>query len=108
MLLSVAFVRSEDVGQGWSLTLRALFYATPILYTLAILPEWIRPLINANPLSPIIEYLRVWIIDPQGETPVDLLGLGEGLLIPLAVTVGIALAGFFWFKRDAPRLAEAL
>ncbi len=35
MLLSVAFVRSEDVGQGWSLTLRALFYATPILYTLA-------------------------------------------------------------------------
>ena len=108
MLLSVAFVRTEDVGQGWSLTLRALFYATPILYTLAILPEWIQPLINANPLSPIIEYLRVWIIDPGGETPVDLLGVGEGLLIPLAVTVGIALAGFFWFKRDAPSLAEAL
>ncbi len=108
MLLAVAFVRSEDVGQGWSLTLRALFYATPILYTLAILPEWIQPLINANPLSPIIEYLRIWIVDPNGETPVDLLGVGEGLLIPLAVAVAIGLTGFFWFKRDAPKIAEAL
>ncbi len=108
MLLSVAFVRSEDVGQGWSLTLRALFYATPILYTLAILPDWIQPLINANPLSPIIEYLRIWIVDPGGETPVDLLGVGEGLLIPLAVALAIGLTGFFWFRRDAPKIAEAL
>jgi ABC-2 type transport system permease protein len=108
MLLSVAFVRSEDVGQGWSLTLRALFYATPILYTLAILPDWIQPLINANPLSPIIEYMRIWIVDPGGETPVDLLGVGEGLLIPLAVALAIGIAGFFWFKRDAPKIAEAL
>lgn len=108
MLLSVAFVRSEDVGQGWSLTLRALFYATPILYTLAILPEWIQPLINANPLSPVIEYLRIWIVDPDGQTPVDLLGVGEGLIIPLAVALAIGLTGFFWFRRDAPKIAEAL
>lgn len=108
MLLSVAFVRSEDVGQGWSLTLRALFYATPILYTLTILPDWIRPLINANPLSPLIEYMRVWVIEPTAETPVDLLGVAEGLLIPLAVAIAVAVAGFVWFKRDAPKIAEAL
>lgn len=108
MLLSVAFVRSEDVGQGWSLTLRALFYATPILYTLEIIPDSIQPLIAANPLTPIIEMARVWIIDPSAATPVDLLGLTEGLLIPLGITVAIALTGFLWFKRDAPRLAEAL
>jgi len=108
MLLSVAFVRSEDVGQGWSLTLRALFYATPILYTLTILPDWIQPLINANPLSPLIEYMRVWVVEPSAATPVDLLGVTEGLLIPLAVALVIGLSGFFWFKRDAPRIAEAL
>ena len=108
MLLSVAFVRSEDVGQGWTLILRALFYATPILYTLAIIPESIQPVIAANPLTPIIEMARVWVIDPGGENPIDLLGVTEGLLIPLAVTVAIALVGFVWFKRDAPRVAEAL
>jgi ABC-2 type transport system permease protein len=108
MLLSVAFVRSEDVGQGWTLTLRALFYATPILYSLTLLPEWVRPLINANPLAPIIEYMRVWVINPSAETPYDLLGPVQGLLIPFAIAVVIGIAGFFWFRRDAPTIAEAL
>ncbi len=108
MLLAVAFVRSEDVGQGWTLTLRALFYATPILYTLTVIPESIRPLIAANPLTPIIEMMRIWIIDPNAATPVDLLGVVSGLLVPLAIAVMIAVAGVIWFKRDAPRIAEAL
>lgn len=108
MLLSVAFVRSEDVGQGWSLALRTLFYATPILYTLEIIPDSIRPLIAANPLTPIIEMTRIWVVDPAAATPVELLGLTQGFLIPLAVSVTIVLTGFLWFKRDAPRLAEAL
>lgn len=108
MLLSVAFVRSEDVGQGWSLLLRALFYATPILYMLAIIPDSIQPLIAANPLTGIIEMVRVWVIDPGGETPVEILGVTAGLLIPLAVTVIVAVVGFVWFKRDAPTIAEAL
>lgn len=108
MLLSVAFVRSEDVGQGWSLTLRALFYATPILYSLTLLPEWLRPIVNANPLAPIIEYIRAWVIDPTAETPYDLLGATEGLLIPSGIAALIILVGFIWFRRDAPTVAEAL
>ena len=38
MLLAVAFVRYRDVGEGWPLIVRALFYATPILYPISILP----------------------------------------------------------------------
>jgi ABC-2 type transport system permease protein len=108
MLLAAAFVRAEDVGQGWSLTLRALFYATPILYTLAIIPDSIRPLIAANPLTPLIEYARVWVVDPDAATPVELVGVGAGLLVPLAISIGIAIAGVWLFNRDAPRVAEAL
>lgn len=108
MLLAVAFVRWEDVGQGWSLTLRALFYATPILYALSIVPDPMKALVAANPLTPIIEWARVWVIDPGGTTPLDELGLAVGLLIPLAVATIIGVIGFVWFKRDAPRIAEAL
>jgi len=108
MLLSVAFVRSEDVGQGWSLTLRALFYASPILYSMTIIPESIQPLIAANPLTPAIEWARLWVIDPGMDTPVDLLGVVEGLIVPIVLAVAIAIAGLVWFKRDAPRIAEAL
>jgi len=52
--------------------------------------------------------MRVWVVEPSAATPVDLLGVTEGLLIPLAVALVIGLSGFFWFKRDAPRIAEAL
>jgi ABC-2 type transport system permease protein len=108
MLLAVAFVRSEDVGQAWSLVLRALFYASPILYTLVVIPESIRPLIAANPLTPLIEYARVWVINPGSPTPVDLVGLVGGLLVPAALTIAIAATGLWLFNRDAPRVAEAL
>ena len=108
MLLSVAFVRSEDVGQGWSLTLRALFYATPILYSLSFIPDSFQYVIAANPLTPMIEWLRVWVVDPGGETPTDVVGVVPGLLVPLAIAAAIGVAGYLWFKRDAPKIAEAL
>lgn len=108
MFLAVAYVRSEDVGQAWSLTLRALFYATPILYTLAIIPESIRPLIAANPLTPLIGQARIWVIDPNAATSAELVGTVPGVLVPIAITVVIAVSGIWLFNRDAPRAAEAL
>ncbi len=108
MLLAVAFVRSEDFGQAWTLILRALFYASPILYTLAVIPDSIRPLIAANPLTPLIEYARIWVINPDSPTPVDLVGVGAALLVPLGLTVAIGIGGLWLFNRDAPRVAEAL
>jgi ABC-2 type transport system permease protein len=108
MLLAVSFVRSEDFGQAWTLTLRALFYATPILYTLAIIPDSIRPLIAANPLTPLIEYARIWVVNPDSASPVELVGLAAGLLVPLAISIAIAVGGVWLFDRDAPRVAEAL
>ena len=108
MFLSVANVRFEDVGQGWSLLLRALFYASPILYTLEIIPDSIRPLIAANPLTPLIENARTWVIDPSSPTPTELVGVVPGLIVPLAITLLVALIGVWTFNREAPRVAEAL
>ncbi len=39
LILSVAFVRSEDVGEAWLLLARMLFYASPILYPIERVPE---------------------------------------------------------------------
>jgi hypothetical protein len=30
------------------------------------------------------------------------------LLIPIGITVGLAVFGFWWFNREAPRIAEEL
>jgi len=110
MFLSVAYVRSEDVGQAWTLFLRVLFYATPILYPLDIdaIPDSIRSVIAANPLSPLLEQARIWVIDAGAPSTVELVGGVMGAAVPLLISVVVCVAGFWLFNREAPRVAEAL
>lgn len=110
MFLSVAYVRSEDVGQVWTLFLRALFYATPILYPLDLdaIPDSVQTVIAANPLSPLLEQARIWVIDASAPTTAELAGTLMGLVVPLAIGLAVCVAGFWLFNRDAPRIAEAL
>jgi ABC-2 type transport system permease protein len=112
LILSVAFVRSEDIGEAWLLVSRMLFYASPILYPIervtAVAPESVRNLVAANPLSPFLEQARVWMIDPSAPTPVQAAGPVFGLVIPLLLIVAICVFGLWLFEREAPRVAEAL
>lgn len=110
MLLSIAYVRSEDVGQIWTLFLRALFYATPILYPLNLgaIPESVQTVISANPLSPLLEQARIWVIDADAPTTVEIAGPVMGLIVPLVIGLAVCVAGVLLFRRDAPRVAEAL
>jgi ABC-2 type transport system permease protein len=108
LILSVAFVRSEDVGEAWLLLSRMLFYASPILYPIEQVPESVRSLVAASPLSPLLEQARVWMIDPSAPTPVQAAGPWLGLIIPLVLTIAICVFGLWLFDREAPRVAEAL
>jgi ABC-2 type transport system permease protein len=108
MFLAVAYVRSRDVAQAWTLFLRGLFYATPILYAIDIVPDSIAPLIAANPLTPLLSQVRIWVLDPAAPTTVEVAGSLLGLWVPLAIGLTIVVAGLWLFNRDAPRVAEAL
>jgi len=108
LILSVAFVRSEDIGEAWQLISRMLFYASPILYPIERVPESVRSLVAANPLSPLLEQARVWMIDPSAPTPVEVAGPWLGLVIPVGLTIAICVFGLWLFEREAPRVAEAL
>lgn len=109
MILSVLFVRFQDVGEIWSLTARMLFYASPILFVIEIVPEGIlRDIISANPLSLFFEQARVWVIDPGAPSAVEASGWLPGLAIPLAISVATCIFAVWLFAREAPRVAEAV
>ena len=109
MLLSSLYVRYRDVAIIWSVLVTALFYATPVLYTLDIVHNaTYRHILALNPLTPIFVEARKWVVDPSAPSAVAALG-GWTHLIPAAVIfVGICVAAVWYFNREAPRVAEQL
>lgn len=111
MALSVLFVHSEDIGQAWGLVSRILFYATPVLFpieTFSRIGHVAEVIVAANPLAPILEQARVWVINPDSPNGVDQVGWFFGLVLPAMLFVAACAFGWWIFKRDAPRVAEAL
>lgn len=110
MILSASFVRFRDVAQIWSVFSTALFYGSPALYTIEVAPEGaIRTIINCNPLAPILEQARVWIVDPTAPGAVAAVGGSYAkLLIPVAISIGLCVFAVWIFNREAPRIAEEL
>jgi ABC-2 type transport system permease protein len=104
MLLSALYPRYRDVSIIWAVIATALFYATPILYPLNRLHGAIATLVACNPLTPILELARRWIIDPTAPIrtgPVE-------VIVPIVLYVGICLVAVWVFNREAPRIAEEL
>jgi ABC-2 type transport system permease protein len=86
----------------------ALFYATPVLYPIDKVPHTLRDVILANPLAPLFELARKWIIDPSAPGPVSVAGGFAGLLVPMALFAAICAFAVWIFNREAPRIAEEL
>lgn len=108
MLLSSLYVRFRDVGIIWSVAVTALFYATPVLYPLEIVPEQYVKWIMINPLTPIFEQARHWVIDPSAPGAVAAAGGWIHLLPAIAVFIGTCLLAVWVFRREAPRIAEEI
>ena len=108
MLLSVLYVRYRDVLIIWSVATTMLFYATPVLYPIESMPEEFQQLAFINPLTPIMEQARVWVIDPDAPSAVAAAGGWLHLLPAALIYVGICIMAVRIFSREAPRIAEEL
>jgi ABC-2 type transport system permease protein len=110
MLLSALYVRFRDVKPIWEVVLQLAFYATPVIYaveTIAV-SERVREAIMLNPLAAILQQFRHAVIDPSAPTAAAAAGGSARLLIPAAVLFGAAALGYWYFDREAPRMAEDL
>jgi ABC-2 type transport system permease protein len=104
MILSSLFPRFRDVGIIWTVLSTALFYATPVIFPLTVLHGTFRHLAALNPLAPLFELARRWVIDPTAPLDGGLLNI----LVPLAIYVALCVLAVWVFRREAPRIAEAL
>jgi ABC-2 type transport system permease protein len=108
MIVSALNPRFRDTGILWSVAVTALFYATPVLYPAELVTGTIGRLLALNPLAPIFELARKWVIDPGAPGPAAAAGGAVWLLVPAALFVAVCALAAWVFSREAPRIAEEL
>jgi ABC-2 type transport system permease protein len=110
MIVSALYPRFRDVSIIWSVGSLALFYATPVLYPLALVNSHVfRNVIALNPLAPIFELAQRWITAPSTPWP-GTAALGGPVRLAISVAIYVVVCAFaVWiFRREAPRIAEEL
>jgi len=108
MIVASLYPRFRDTALIWGVFSMVLFYGTPVLYTIQVVPDKFQDFLLLNPLTPIFELARLWVIDPSAPGPVTAAGGVEGLLAPMAIYALVCVLGVWILNREAPRIAEEL
>jgi ABC-2 type transport system permease protein len=109
MLLSSLYVRYRDVAQLWPAIARALFYLTPVLYPIEVIPKGVLTTLEAfNPLAPLFVQIRAWVIDPTAPSWFESVDGAFLEITPIVLFVAICVLAVVVFDRRARSAAEEI
>lgn len=91
----------RDVGQTIGILMTVMLFMAPVMYPLTAVPEALRPIIMANPLTFIIEQAREVLV--WGHTP-----NWVGLSIYMLVAIVVSWLGYAWFQKTRKGFADVL
>lgn len=94
LLFSSWNVKWRDINFGVQAIMPLWFYATPVVYTLDLLPKWIEKIIYLNPMTAILGLFR-WSIFGM---PIE----GLAVVISLLITIFLLTIGIIVFKKESP------
>jgi lipopolysaccharide transport system permease protein len=101
LLLSSLFVYFRDLNQIWQVVTQILFFCSPIIYPLSIIPASIMPYYRLNPVTQLIIMYRDVMV--AGDLP---------SLYSIMVVIGFAIAaylvGSLVFNKLQRRFAEEI
>lgn len=101
MILGVLNVFFRDVGQLFGIIMQFWFWLTPIVYPVSILPDAIRPLVELNPITPlIVAFQQVLVFKMWPDWPT--------LVYPTVIGVALCLLGLRLFRQRAGEMVDEL
>jgi ABC-type polysaccharide/polyol phosphate export permease len=102
LFLSIVFIKLRDIHNLIEVGLQLVFWATPIYYTLDMMPENLKKIIILNPLTLIVTYARKGLLTGVDVRVQDFLQLG----IVFAVCLIVLILGTIFFKKRVSKIAE--
>ncbi len=94
IIACIVKTRERFMGIGQVLTM-PLFFASNAIYPLSLMPDWLRLVARANPLTYQVDALRALMIQGGQST----LGLGLDLLVEVLVLVGLITLGAWMYPK---------
>ncbi|MFC1938405.1 ABC transporter permease [Chloroflexota bacterium] len=101
LLLSALFVYFRDLSQIWEVLVNVLFFMSPIIYPLSIVPDYLITYYMLNPLTRFIVMYRDVMVD--GNLP----SVGS-LIVAISSCAGVFMVGSIIFGKLQRRFAEAI
>ncbi len=98
---SILYAKFRDTQSIWEVLLSLLFYSVPIIYPITILPLQVQRIVSVNPLAVLIEESTIVLING---------GVADLWKMVYATVWSVVILGFgYWyFKRNSPKIAEFL
>jgi lipopolysaccharide transport system permease protein len=101
LLLGILNVFMRDIGQVVPVVMQALFWLTPIVYNINILPENVQRIFKLNPLYPLVSSYQNVLLYERPPAWGDLVWL-------FIATLALGLISLVMFRRASPEMVDAL
>lgn len=102
LVLSVMHVFVRDVGMIVPLALQVWFWGTPIVYTMAVIPESLHAWLSLNPMLPLVQGYQAVVLQAPGTVSwgrVGALAIVSGLLLGFSLRL---------VRRNLPAIYDEL
>lgn len=96
LILAALTVRFRDVLHLYSVFVTALMYLTPVIYSISMLPDWVRFIVNLNPLTGILTIFRNVVI--YNTIPSIQSLLVSGAVVTVTLLIGLRV---FYKQQDS-------
>lgn len=94
-------VKYRDIQFALGFFIQVLFYTTPIIYPLSVIPERFRWIVNLNPMTGVITNAKSSLL---GNQPIDWQNLGISFLISIVLLI----LGLIYFRKREQTFADNL
>lgn len=101
IVLAPLYVRFRDLAMIWEVITTGLFYASPIIYPLAMMPIQVQRILLLNPMAFIIHFTKESLINNHFAESWQILLFVSALSIFLIFSI-------LFYRRFSPRIAEEL
>lgn len=98
--LATLSVKYRDVSFAINFILQALMYASPVIYSMSVVPEPLRAIYQLNPMSGVIQGFRWALLG--GEAPGGMFFISTGIVFVLLVS------GMYVFRRTERGIVDIL